>query len=366
MRSGRLLMIYRTISPILHHYLVQYHVFKPFISEDQIHKYDGEKYSYISSFIPNNENLHELKEQIKRHMVLYDHVYVNFAEPGIMYKDISNPLYPDGDYHTTIDFVNQFKESDNVTFFANLVARRHTNRPIHFVNDMFFQSNKIYQEYDICKGVLSKLIPNRSKKPLHWEAMFSRHVDQYKYFETLDIFNDTLSTCWPLGKYFFSRNVPAFKDTPADDIGIDNLRVSDIIDPDIYNQTYYSLVFETVRHNDFAMFSEKEAKPMMAKRPFIIFGSCGHMEAFRSLGFKTFSPVIDESYDQIQDQDLRFKKVCESMAKLSEQDPLEVYDKLEEVLEHNRQHFLYNKWNKEFLDCWHQGQKIDSVGRLIS
>ena len=126
------------------------------------------------------------------------------------------------------------------------------------------------------------------------------------------------------------------------------VRCSDLIDPNIYNQTFYTAMIETTIHNDFAMFSEKEAKPIIAKRPFVIFGSAGHLKALRSLGYKTFDPVIDESYDQILDKHTRWTKVFESMRDLSLKDPTRVYSNLRTVLEHNKKHFENTNWKKAF------------------
>ena len=119
---------------------------------------------------------------------------------------------------------------------------------------------------------------------------------------------------------------------------------------------------------------EKEAKPIVAKRPFIIVGSKDHLKAFRKLGFKTFSPVIDESYDDEPNKIKRFNMILDAMDKLTEQDPQEVYKKLQSVLDYNYNHFYSldcawdasnwdsinwdetTNWNKKLLDAWHQGQ----------
>jgi hypothetical protein len=122
------------------------------------------------------------------------------------------------------------------------------------------------------------------------------------------------------------------------------IRCSDLIDPEIYNQTWYTAMIETTIHNDFAMFSEKEAKPIVAKRPFIMFGACRQLEAFRSLGFKTFDKVVDESYDLIGDKQERWQKALDSMLELTKQDPRVVYDKLADVLRHNKDHFENQDW----------------------
>jgi hypothetical protein len=138
------------------------------------------------------------------------------------------------------------------------------------------------------------------------------------------------------------------------------LRYSDLIDPEIYNQTFFTALIETVQHEDFCVFTEKTAKPIIAQRPFVVFGSAGQLKALQKLGFKTFSPVIDESYDLELKPKIRFKKVLDSMYELGKQDPLDVYEKLKEVLQHNKKHFEENDWNGNFLtlikDC---NKKID-------
>ena len=110
--------------------------------------------------------------------------------------------------------------------------------------------------------------------------------------------------------------------------------------------THYTAMIETTIHNDFAMFSEKEAKPIIAKRPFVIFGSKGHLKAFRSLGFRTFDPIIDESYDIIEDKNQRWSKALDSMYELTKIDPVLVYQTLKEVLLHNKKHFENNNWKR--------------------
>ena len=153
-------------------------------------------------------------------------------------------------------------------------------------------------------------------------------------------------------KGFWSEHVVRPKKHTAETLGpLKNrfntqIRCSDLLDPAIYNMTYYTAMIETTIHNDFAMFSEKEAKPIIAKRPFVIFGSKGHLKAFRSLGFKTFDPIIDESYDIIEDKNQRWSKALDSMYKLTKIDPVLVYQTLEEVLLYNKKHFENNNWKR--------------------
>ena len=68
--------------------------------------------------------------------------------------------------------------------------------------------------------------------------------------------------------------------------------------------------------------------------------------------FKTFSPVIDESYDDEPDGDKRFRMILDSMHQLTKMDPKEVYKELEPILQHNYDHFYKNNWNEELFSAW--------------
>ena len=78
----------------------------------------------------------------------------------------------------------------------------------------------------------------------------------------------------------------------------------------------------------------------------MIFGAFRQLQAFRSLGFKTFDIVIDESYDLIEDREERWHKALDSMMALTEKDPKEVYSQLENILNHNKNHFENTEWKR--------------------
>lgn len=115
----------------------------------------------------------------------------------------------------------------------------------------------------------------------------------------------------------------------------------------IYQNSYYSLVSETQAEPPEAhFFTEKTAKPLYAKRLFILCGSLGTLEKLRSMGFKTFRSVVDESYDLETDDTKRLERAMEQVSALHEKDPREVYSRISSVLEYNhalitnREYFL--------------------------
>jgi hypothetical protein len=66
-----------------------------------------------------------------------------------------------------------------------------------------------------------------------------------------------------------------------------------------------------------------------------MFSSYHHLKRLREYGFKTFGAVIDESYDDEINDDLRISMAIEQIIKLSKMDPTIVYETIKDVLEHN-------------------------------
>ncbi len=305
------------------------------------------------------DSINLLRDNINKEINKGNSVLVKLLQPGVMYnkKDI---LKPDGtpEWFTVVDFMNEWKGKP-VSFNSNLVPIKPCNVWFEYTNDMFFTGYKLYQENNMCKSLLEKLKPyNQKSCTKYWDLLLGEASDNK------DWLNETISNHNVLDKTFltyfgkdttqgyWSNDVVRPKKHTAETLGpIENrvntqIRCSDLIDPAIYNMTYYTAMVETTVHNDFAMFSEKEAKPIVAQRPFVIFGSCGQLTAFRSLGFKSFGNVIDESYDSIEDKHERWNKVFDSMEQLTNEDPADVYEKLADVLAHNKNHFEKNNWKR--------------------
>jgi hypothetical protein len=110
----------------------------------------------------------------------------------------------------------------------------------------------------------------------------------------------------------------------------------------IYENTWYSICTETNDENSFRdseipRITEKTARLFLAKRVFVMFGCRGNLQLLKSLGFKTFDCIIDESYDLEVNPICRFEKAFAQVIKLAELDPAEVYKITEGIREHNFQ-----------------------------
>ena len=114
----------------------------------------------------------------------------------------------------------------------------------------------------------------------------------------------------------------------------------------IYNNTWYSIITETLPTK--AYHSEKTAKALLGGRIFVVFSGCGALRTLRQAGFQTFGDIIDESYDDIEDDNLRFAMAWQQVEALAQTDPYEIYKKFGHITQHNQQHFMNTNWDDQF------------------
>lgn len=128
-----------------------------------------------------------------------------------------------------------------------------------------------------------------------------------------------------------------------------NVNISCIIPYNVYNNTWYSLVTETMpRLGPFL--TEKTVKPILSKRLFIIFGCKHHLKMLKSAGYQTFSSIIDESYDDIDDDQLRYQKAWDQVCYLLTLDPKKVYESIANIVEYNYNLTMHTNWKENFYN----------------
>ena len=128
-----------------------------------------------------------------------------------------------------------------------------------------------------------------------------------------------------------------------------NRNPHDIIqDVRYFNDSYFSLVTETKFLRDLPgvsdtqldcyLFSEKIYKPILAKHPFILMSIPGSLAVLRQGGYKTFHPYIDESYDNIIDDEDRIEAIInevERLSKFTDTEWLLWQENVKNIVEHN-------------------------------
>lgn len=91
----------------------------------------------------------------------------------------------------------------------------------------------------------------------------------------------------------------------------------------LYNETYFSVVSETnyymdkKGHEGTRFLSEKVFKPIIYKHPFLVVSTPGIIKALHSIGYQTFSPYIDETYDTIESDEDRMLCIVDEVYRLS-------------------------------------------------
>lgn len=126
--------------------------------------------------------------------------------------------------------------------------------------------------------------------------------------------------------------------------------VSDQVPWEIYAHTKYSVICET-KHRELFL-TEKIGKALFAKRLFVVFSCSNYLDSLKSLGFKTFSDILDESYDAIEDDVARFDAAFKQLEWLADQDYNQIMEKAKPILDYNHQHLL--NYRQEIKDLMQQ------------
>lgn len=132
----------------------------------------------------------------------------------------------------------------------------------------------------------------------------------------------------------------------------------DIVNTDI------SIVLETVAADTKIHLTEKTLRPIACGHPFILIAGHGSLEYLRSYGFKTFSPWIDERYDQEPDVVKRMKMVADQMTQiknLSAADKKHMLLQLKKIAMYNKRHFFSNKFFNQV-----QAELIENLNTAMS
>ena len=126
----------------------------------------------------------------------------------------------------------------------------------------------------------------------------------------------------------------------------------------IYQNTYYSIIAETLGTGGAFFLSEKTGKAFYAKRPFVHIGTQGFLAQLKKLGFETFDSVWNENYDTIEDPLDRWQQAMNTAAEIATQDPMQVLTQCHGILEHNFNHLL--KLKKQTRE-----QQLEMIGQCL-
>ena len=115
------------------------------------------------------------------------------------------------------------------------------------------------------------------------------------------------------------------------------------VQPEPYIDTYFSLVTETVFSYPYSFRTEKIWKPIAIGHPWIAVANAGYYRDIRNLGFQTFSHIVDETFDTIDNDMDRIVRIRDIVVDLCSS-PTRLKDFLaaaRPICEYNQKHL----WN---------------------
>lgn len=109
-----------------------------------------------------------------------------------------------------------------------------------------------------------------------------------------------------------------------------------------YNEIFIDIVCEKVVAGQSFFPTEKTARPLFCKTPFLIMSTKNYMHNLKRNGFKTFSKFWNEDYDQLEGANRVYaiNKIIDEIASYSQSDLTALLKQMEPILEHNYKTYM--------------------------
>lgn len=168
------------------------------------------------------------------------------------------------------------------------------------------------------------------------------------YDRILEISNDSdFKEIWISNKEKIFNIPHLYVDTDTLEINVDTFTHKL---KDFYDNTYFSVITETNFYTSEGFdnnihLSEKTFKVITQRHPFLLVNNPYALATLRQIGYKTFSPFIDESYDQELNDGKRLMKILyeiEKLCNLNGEELNHFLQNVSEICEHNYQTLIKN------------------------
>jgi hypothetical protein len=249
--------------------------------------------------------------------------------------------HPDLEYYIagTVDGITHHNYMD---WFA--ITRDFYKNRTHLLQDL--HSRPVPEQYKV-NALLGR---KKQHRDLIYNSLLCNKQVTMTYMQTQHGIADSVSD----PAQFIWEGTPQSVNWTIDQIEYDGEQVSlsQVIPTDVYRTTDWCVVAETNYQDGYVFFTEKTAKPIIAKRPFLIVGNPNSLRLLRRVGFQTFDSVIDESYDTDRVLESRVKKVADQVNYLTSLDAWRVrtmHHRINEIVEHNYQVMMSTDWQQTQL-----------------
>ena len=200
----------------------------------------------------------------------------------------------------------------------------------------FNRQHKGHRAYILAKFLESGLIKDAF---FSFEGGFPNWIDDLTIYDWAPIIREQFvkhKSIFPL-----RLNITSERNNPV------QLEADDI---KYHSNSYFSIVNETIFYENGLnrgqlgnahpgiFLTEKVARPIILKHPFILSCMPYSLKALHYLGFKTFHPFIDESYDSEEDDDKRLDMIVaetERLCKFTDEEWIQWQLNVSAIVEHN-------------------------------
>ena len=251
---------------------------------------------------------------------------------------------------TPINFFNSTHHFDSLSFELNKIIENNNHRQLDKFDYDFYR--KKIKDVDIDDKSKHFLCYLRNCGRPHRNAIASYF--QYNTLwdkNNLSFLKNSFRGDIPkdiLPKQYWSSSVD-LNTLPKIEIDTQNLQDTQGFDTSFssnwkhYQETFLSVVSETIYEGKNNFFSEKICKPLVNLHPFIVMSTPYTLRKLQEFGFKTFHPFINENYDHEEDIAVRTKLIFEELDNFQKKSNEELKDwwrKILPILEHNQTRLL--------------------------
>lgn len=282
--------------------------------------------------------------------------------------DLKNVIYLVGDDQQEVD--NFYKDNNvDLTVIAmdDLVLQQVSDRMVRYNDDVGFKAAKFVCEDNINANNKRKhkfLSYNRTCKNHRWwllDKAISNNWLEGNLFSFL--FPDVHPGCY--SNQLRAEELSALLPIEVDTHELDREQLAGFSTGgnsyEIFSQCYFQIVTET--SFDKLFLSEKIYRPIQNCQPFVLLGPIGALAKLHEYGFRTFSPILDESYDLLTDEEQRFSIIEKEINRLNAMSMDEIHDlyhnKLLDICIHNQRHLAtfentqpYNKMFEKLIGIY--------------
>lgn len=214
-------------------------------------------------------------------------------------------------------------------------------------NDLNYFSEEIKQnELDLFKN--KKFISfNRNIDKHHRASLFHEWINNdysdsyFSFINNIEYVNEIVGVGKIKDLNFYNSKLPIELDTFETDNKF-YFRTTNTFKKELFLNSCINIVTETSCFFNELFISEKILKPILNYQPFIVLGPYQYLRELKKYGFKTFSEVWDESYDEIINPYERIPAVISLINNLNKktiQEFNEIYQKIKNICIYNRELF---------------------------